>query len=343
MSALLSLWLASATGTVTGTIREGGAPLDEPLVRTWCPTYKSTPADPATGRFELTLPVGECSLVGITNTGFRYVTVEVVEGEAVELELEMVPRYLPGPTSWSPLGLSLTSELQWPAGDDVGVAFLNLNLASSERLRVYGLDLGVVNRVRGGGYGVQAGVVVHACEWTGLQTGVVTKSLDPAEDRNEPTCGFGVTGVQLALAHAESDLVRGVQLAGFVAEDFIVVGVQLAGVVGRSEGGLDGVQAAGVVAWSEWPRGLQVGGVVSVANWRLAGVQLSGVANVALQHPANGAQISSTFNYARCVRGLQVGLINVAERAAGVQLGLINIVGRRVMPVLNVGTQRCAW
>ncbi len=342
--ALLSLWLASATGTVTGTIHERGEPLDQPFVRTWCPTYKTTEVDPETGRFEVTVPAGECHLVAGTNTGFRDVTVEVVEGETVELELEMVPRDLAKPTRWSPLGLSLKPDLQWPAGADVGVAFLNLNLAASDRLRVYGFDLGIVNRVRDRGYGLQAGVVARTCGWTGLQTGVVTKALEPEEeDPNHPGCDFGLDGVQLALAHADADLVYGLQLAGLMAEDFNLVGLQLAGVVARSHGALVGLQAAGVVAWSEWPNGLQVGGLLSVASFQLYGVQLAGVANVALQHPANGLQISSAFNYARCVRGLQIGLINVAEKAAGVQLGLINIIGRRLTPVLNAGTDRCTW
>ncbi|HVH98097.1 MAG TPA: hypothetical protein VM869_05290 [Enhygromyxa sp.] len=126
-----------------------------------------------------------------------------------------------------------------------------------------------------------------------------------------------------------------------MAEDFNLIGVQVSGIVGRSHGALGGVQVAGAVAWASWPMGVQIGGGASVADWKLDGVQLAGLANVVVEEAANGVQISSAVNYAPCLRGAQIGLVNVARQAAGVQVGLINLIGRRVTPVFNVGVDRC--
>ncbi len=40
----------------------------------------------------------------------------------------------------------------------------------------------------------------------------------------------------------------------------------------------------------------------------------------------NGVQLSTIFNYAKKLRGLQIGLINVSDTSAGYSIGLINIV-----------------
>lgn len=57
----------------------------------------------------------------------------------------------------------------------------------------------------------------------------------------------------------------------------------------------------------------------------MRGNQFSGVANWA-GGEVQGAQISSVFNYARRLKGLQVGLINVSDSSEGYSIGLINIV-----------------
>jgi hypothetical protein len=40
----------------------------------------------------------------------------------------------------------------------------------------------------------------------------------------------------------------------------------------------------------------------------------------------DGVQISGVFNYARRLRGLQIGLINIADTSEGYSIGLVNIV-----------------
>jgi hypothetical protein len=56
-------------------------------------------------------------------------------------------------------------------------------------------------------------------------------------------------------------------------------------------------------------------------------VQLAGIANVATKD-VKGVQISGLINHTKHLRGVQIGLINLADTCSGFMLGLINIVKR---------------
>ena len=40
----------------------------------------------------------------------------------------------------------------------------------------------------------------------------------------------------------------------------------------------------------------------------------------------NGAQVAGVFNYAKKLRGVQIGLINVSDTSDGYSIGLLNLV-----------------
>ncbi len=69
--------------------------------------------------------------------------------------------------------------------------------------------------------------------------------------------------------------------------------------------------------------GYQTSGGISVAGDSFYGLQYSGIANIA--GDVTGAQVSTFFNKAKTVRGLQFGLVNFSDDASAT-FGLINIV-----------------
>lgn len=69
--------------------------------------------------------------------------------------------------------------------------------------------------------------------------------------------------------------------------------------------------------------GYQTSGGVSVAGDSFYGVQYSGIANIA--GDVAGAQVSTFFNKAKTVRGLQFGFVNISDDTSAT-FGLINIV-----------------
>ena len=117
-----------------------------------------------------------------------------------------------------------------------------------------------------------------------------------------------VDGVQIGgVAAYTTDRLHGIQVGGVAAASRHVEGVQLGGVASIARGRVDGLQIGGVASAAERVHGLQIGGVASIAR-RVDGVQLAGVASV-------GGD----------VRGMQIGVVNVARRMRGVQLGVINL------------------
>ncbi|MCC6459356.1 MAG: carboxypeptidase-like regulatory domain-containing protein [Saprospiraceae bacterium] len=122
--------------------------------------------------------------------------------------------------------------------------------------------------------------------------------------------------------------VRGVQLAGvynFAGDS--LAGAQLAGVTNIASYTHPGsVQSAGVFNFSG--RGkitLQVSGGANYAH-EVQGAQIASVINTA--DTVHGGQVAAVFNRARYIKGIQVGLINVAQDIDGVQIGLINLSKR---------------
>ncbi len=142
------------------------------------------------------------------------------------------------------------------------------------------------------------------------------------------TGGGDMNGVQVAGVHnTVLQTGIGVQVAGvnnYVQHAF--TGLQVAGVYNHTGSWLHGMQVAGVANYTNSRvKGLQLAGVSNYANRTVKGMQIASVANI---NPAEtrGVQISGIVNYSRRLRGLQIGLINIADTSDGYSIGLINIV-----------------
>ncbi|HEY1032347.1 MAG TPA: STN and carboxypeptidase regulatory-like domain-containing protein [Flavipsychrobacter sp.] len=137
-----------------------------------------------------------------------------------------------------------------------------------------------------------------------------------------------VIGSQVSgIYNHSSGNVRGVQVGGVAsfAKDG-VDGGQVAGVFNYTNKKTDGVQVAGVAnsIMGELD-GVQVSGVVNHVNKDVDGVQVAGVINSTLG-VMTGVQVSGVFNFAKDVRGMQIGLINIADTSSGMSIGFINFI-----------------
>jgi len=129
------------------------------------------------------------------------------------------------------------------------------------------------------------------------------------------------------LFNAVGGHVKGVQIAGInnlVLDS--VKAVQAAGINNLVKGKMNGLQIAGVYNHvTDSVKGMQVAGVGNFSNKKVSGMQVAGVANVARKQ-MDGVQVAGVLNYTKKLRGVQIGLINIADTSEGYSIGLINIV-----------------
>ena len=105
-----------------------------------------------------------------------------------------------------------------------------------------------------------------------------------------------------------------------------VYGFQAAGINNFVTGKLHGFQAAGIYNHvSDSVKGFQAAGVGNFSKEKVSGVQIAGVANIS-NREMNGVQIAGVVNYTKKLKGVQIGLINIADTSAGYSIGLINII-----------------
>lgn len=105
-------------------------------------------------------------------------------------------------------------------------------------------------------------------------------------------------------------------------------GFQAAGIVNDVRSNAEGFQAAGIFNHVRKDlNGIQVGGIGNLVSGNTRGVEIAGIGNVALKE-MKGVQIGGIFNYAKNMKGLQIGLINVADTSSGFSVGLINWVNK---------------
>jgi hypothetical protein len=103
-------------------------------------------------------------------------------------------------------------------------------------------------------------------------------------------------------------------------------GFQAAGINNLVKGKFAGFQVGGVYNHvADSMKGVQAAGVANFARRKLSGAQFAGVGNVSNKE-TDGVQIAGVFNYSKKLRGVQIGLINVADTSAGYSIGLINII-----------------
>lgn len=121
--------------------------------------------------------------------------------------------------------------------------------------------------------------------------------------------------------------VTGLQIGGLQNTSLKnVTGLQAAGINNYVKGNVSGLQIAGVGNISGGKmNGFQAAGVFNYQNRNVSGIQLGGVGNIG-GGEVKGLQVAGVFNYAKKLKGVQFGLINIADTSDGYSIGLINIV-----------------
>lgn len=177
---------------------------------------------------------------------------------------------------------------------------------------------GLVNLVRGDVKGVQiAGLAnVNAANVSGLQiAGLVNYAP-------RPVLGAQISGL---VSYALGDL-KSIQISGLSSyAKGNVGGFQIGGLNSYAEGNVRTFQIAGLSSYAKGNvGGFQIGGLSSYAKGNVGGFQISGLSSFA-KGDVKGFQISGICNKAHHLKGMQIGLVNIADSSAGFQLGLINI------------------
>ncbi len=139
------------------------------------------------------------------------------------------------------------------------------------------------------------------------------------------TVGGNTIGTQVSgLFNINRGAVQGVQAAGLFNITGETDAVQAAGAFNITKADFAGVQAAGLFNVSRGKAdGVQISSLFNVAQGKTRS-QLSGLFNVA--HDVEINQISALFNAGKNVKGLQIGLINIADSTSGVPIGLLNFI-----------------
>lgn len=181
---------------------------------------------------------------------------------------------------------------------------LSINILGGSTGSINGVELGsLFNIDKGNVLGVQAGGLWNTVG--GLVNGVQMGGLFNA------TSG-SVKGIQMGgLFNTSSQSVTGIQMGGVAnyAGDF-VYGIQMGGLYNQVAAGFTGTQMAGVANYTLGAfKGIQMAGIANINNSTFTGIQMAGI-----------------FNYTKHLKGLQLGLINIADTSDGYSIGLITIV-----------------
>lgn len=102
---------------------------------------------------------------------------------------------------------------------------------------------------------------------------------------------------------------------------------ELGGVYNVNIDHVSGVQLSGIVNYSRSSlRALQLAGITNIVRSGDITLQIAGITNISDR--VRGLQLSGIVNVAKCVSGVQIGLINYCDTCHGVPIGLFNIVRR---------------
>ena len=138
----------------------------------------------------------------------------------------------------------------------------------------------------------------------------------------------GLNGVELGgVINIDKKKVQGLQAAGVAnVVGGPVKGVQLAGSHNIVLDSVQGLQAAGIGNFNKGKlKGVQLAGVMNKVSDSVEGMQAAGIINIA-KGQVKGLQLAGVVNRTSRLRGVQIGLVNIADTSEGYGIGLINIV-----------------
>jgi len=105
-----------------------------------------------------------------------------------------------------------------------------------------------------------------------------------------------------------------------------ITGAQMGGIANYTHRRVTGIQAAGIYNHAgDSLSGAQLAGIANFTRKRMNGFQAAGIVNVSGQE-MKGVQVSGIVNYTKRLKGVQIGLINIADTSDGYSIGLINVV-----------------
>lgn len=175
--------------------------------------------------------------------------------------------------------------------------------------------------LRGGGEASSEGTLAADAPTVALNL-----SLVPPLATNALLGPRSLNHVSLGVLGARSLQLRGVGLSGGVSwVDGTMEGGQVSGLVNVAGGEVWGGQVAvgGNLAFGNG-RGVQLAGLLNIAEGSFTGLQVSATAN-RTDAAMRGAQVAVGVNATETLKGLQLGLINLAGDVTGTQIGLINV------------------
>lgn len=178
---------------------------------------------------------------------------------------------------------------------------------------------GGYNQVMQSVNGVQIGGISNVTK--GSVTGIqITGGLNIVGDTVK---GILISGLS---NHVKGKL-KGVQIAGGINQaGDSVNGAQISGISNFNQGHITGVNITGVYNHTrENTNGWQLAGIANYTGGNVQGIQLSGIGNIT-SGSVSGLQLGTFFNYARHLKGVQFGLVNIADTSSGTSIGLLNII-----------------
>jgi len=139
-------------------------------------------------------------------------------------------------------------------------------------------------------------------------------------------CLQNMKGFQAAgLANVVMKDVTGVQVAGVYNYSSNMRGFQASGVGSVNTQSCRGMVVGGTFNVDRNMNGFQLAGTVNVTLERTEGVQVAGTTNFSMKE-MNGLQLSGVLNYTRKLKGVQIGMVNIADSSDGYSIGFVNIV-----------------
>ncbi|TKT88066.1 carboxypeptidase-like regulatory domain-containing protein [Dyadobacter frigoris] len=155
----------------------------------------------------------------------------------------------------------------------------------------------------------------------------------------------GVNGVEIGgLFNISKKDARYLQMAttfNAVAGNF--KGLQIVGIYNQIMDSLSGVQLSGAGGFVHGlVKGVQISGAGNFARGGIHGAQISSLGNISGKN-MRGLQVAAVFNYAKNLKGVQIGMVNLSDTSSGYSIGFLNIVKKGSGQVSLYANELVPW
>ena len=212
-------------------------------------------------------------------------------------------------------GFQFAGFSNWVLGNVAGFQFSGLFNVSLRNMSGFQFA-GLLNFAGGNIYGLHTAGLCNIGIRNSKVKGIQFSGITNIVTGNSSLTGLQFAGISNIVAGNDSTL-ESFQLSGIaniVTGNSSITGLQFAGITNIITGNSFSL------------RGFQMSGIANIAygSKSFYGFQMSGLANI-LGGDVYGVQMSGIINWAREVKGIQIGLINVSREESYGSIGLINI------------------